>query len=666
MRMRTPCLRGGWLGLVCLAASMGAAADPAGFDAAAAFGARPDVFGMSLAPDGKTIAYLVPLTGQGVALKTLVISQDSDPKVAMYSTGRPERITGCSWVANDRLVCSIYEIGPAPLLFAFSRLVAVNTDGSNLQLLTKPHRFELYDPGGGSVVDWLPDLEGSVLMSRVTAPGEGRVGLGVDRLDTRTLLAISVQEPIGNAVGYLSDQRGNVRIMARRYREGFGYDTTAVHFYYRTAASDKWQELCTYNTADRTGFEPLAIDADQNLVYGVKKLNGRLAVYTLKLDGSRQEALVYSRDDVDVYQLLTIGRRHRVIGMGYVTDYRRAQYTDHGIEQLSAALANALPGHIAPSIIDASLDESRLLLYASSDTDPGTYYVFDRTTHQLGTLLEARARLAGVTLGRERPVTYSARDGTSIPAYLTLPPGSDSVKGLPALVMPHGGPSARDEWGFNWLVQFFAKRGYAVLQPNFRGSAGYGDAWYETNGIKSWKIAVSDVLDAGRWLVAQGADSGRLAIVGWSYGGYAALQSEVLEPGVFKAAVAIAPVTDFADMMPRSASLSSYFAMREFLGSGTQLHEGSPAENATRIRVPVLIFHGTSDRNVPFAQSEKMDRALTAAGVKHEFVKFDGLDHHLDDSAARAELLRRSDTFLRAAFATDAPPAAAAASAARP
>jgi dipeptidyl aminopeptidase/acylaminoacyl peptidase len=240
--------------------------------------------------------------------------------------------------------------------------------------------------------------------------------------------------------------------------------------------------------------------------------------------------------------------------------------------------------------------------------------------------------------------------------YLTLPPGKEAGKKLPAIVMPHGGPSVRDQWGFDWLPQYFAAQGYAVLQPNFRGSAGYGDAWFHQNGFKSWQIAIGEILDAGRWLVAQGiADPDRLAVVGWSYGGYAALQSVVVDPSLFRAAVAVAPVTDLPALTEEYRRTSGYFQIRDFIGEGPHVHEGSPAENAGRIKVPVLLFHGSEDINVRIYQSQMMDRALAAAGVKHELVTFEGLDHQLDDSATRAELLRRSDAFLRAAFAPGAP-----------
>ena len=168
------------------------------------------------------------------------------------------------------------------------------------------------------------------------------------------------------------------------------------------------------------------------------------------------------------------------------------------------------------------------------------------------------------------------------------------------------------------------------------------------NGFKSWRTAINDVDDAGRWLVAQGiADPAKLFVVGWSYGGYAALQSAVVEPGLYKAVVAIAPVTDLKSLKEEWRGFSNYDLTRDFIGDGPHVLEGSPARNAEKIKVPILLFHGAHDRNVGIAQSRLMASHLEAAGVKHMLVTWDFLDHYLEDSSARAQLLRQSDEFLK-------------------
>jgi dipeptidyl aminopeptidase/acylaminoacyl peptidase len=339
-----------------------------------------------------------------------------------------------------------------------------------------------------------------------------------------------------------------------------------------------------------------------------------------------------------------------VVGVSFATDVRQPVYFDPDIEKLMRSISRALPHQPQVQVVDSSVDENVLLIFAGSDDDPGVYYLFDRPSKQLRTFLVTRSELEGVKLAKVKSVTYPAGDGEMVPGYLTLPPGVDDRKGLPAIVLPHGGPSARDEWGFDWLSQYYASRGFAVLQPNFRGSTGYGDAWLHRNGFRSWRIAIGDVLDAGRWLVAQGiADPARLCVVGWSYGGYAALQSAVTDQGLFKAVVAIAPVTDLQTLKEEHRGWSDFYLVSDIIGEGPQVREGSPARNAEKIKVPVLLFHAALDRNVGIAQSRLMASRLESAGVRHELVTWDDLDHYLEDSAARTEMLRKSDAFLRQA-----------------
>jgi dipeptidyl aminopeptidase/acylaminoacyl peptidase len=633
---------------------------PKTFDAAAAFGARETVTDLQLSPDGLTVSYITPTQGQGSAVNTLSLTEGAKPRVALVAAGDPERIRWCRWVSNDRLACMVYAIIKDPVgLLGYTRLVAVNADGSNLRMLSRRDDVHAHGVafGGGNVIDWLPGEDGTVLMTRAYIPND-RIGtrlastergLGVDRVDTRDLSVKRVEAPTLDAAAYISDGRGTVRIMATVSHTD-NQQQSVYTFLYRLPGSQEWHKLSDYDAMDHTGFEPVAVDPDLNIAYGFKKKDGRLAVYSVLLDGSLREQLVYANPEVDVDELDRIGRSWHVVGASYATEKRHNIYFAPGVEQTLASLARALPQQLL-WVMDSSADDSKMLIYAGSDTDPGVNYIFDRTARRLKTFLVVRDQLEGVKLAEVKPVSYPAGDGTMVPGYLTLPPGVQTPKGLPAIVMPHGGPSARDQWGFDWLSQFYASRGYAVLQPNFRGSTGYGDAWFEKNGFQSWRIAIGDVLAAGHWLVSQGiADPAKLGIVGWSYGGYAALQSAVVEPSLFKAVVAIAPVTDLPLLKEEHRRWGDYELVSRFVGDGAQTHEGSPLEHADSIKAPVLLFHGAMDRNVNIEQSQRMAARLTSVGGKCELVTWDNLDHQLEDSDARAQLLRKSDAFLRQAF----------------
>ncbi|HYG47438.1 MAG TPA: S9 family peptidase [Allosphingosinicella sp.] len=638
----------------------GAPADPP-----AAFGAREGVLDIALSPSGGKVAFIAPGPGRSTLLYTVPVGSDSEPRLALSADGKPERLSSCGWVSEQRLICTVYmvvdTVVPGQPTGA-TRLVGVDADGGNVKLLSRRVRADdLYvSLGGGEVIDWQPGTEGAVLMGREYVPEgrsgtniqDSREGYGVDRIDTSSLASKTVEPPRKGAVEYISDGRGNIRIMAVADVAGAtGYDSGKTTYYYRTRASRDWKTLGVVTRETTVDFYPIAVDPDLDVAYGYKKaVGGRAELYSVALDGSKKEKLVFAHPEVDVDGAVRIGRAHRVVGATYATEKREAVYFDPTLAALGRSLSKALPGLPLIRFLDSSADESKLLLWAGSDTDAGRYYLFDKAAKRLGELMLARPQLENVPLATMKPVRYKAADGTEIPAYLTLPPGSDG-KNLPALVMPHGGPSARDEWGFDWLVQYFAHRGYAVIQPNYRGSSGYGDAWYQKNGFQSWRSAVGDVNDAGRWLVAQGiADPARLGIFGWSYGGYAALQSGVLDPALFKAVVAVAPVTDLASFVEDSSAFTNYRLVRGFVGSGPHLREGSPAQNAASIKAPVLLFHGDFDRNVGVAQSRKMHDRLKGAGVRSELIVYPGLDHYLEEDAARTDLLRRSDAFFRQAL----------------
>ncbi|RYY36795.1 MAG: S9 family peptidase, partial [Sphingomonadales bacterium] len=487
--------------------------------------------------------------GAGAVVMVGPVDGSAPLKAILSSSGKPDRLQHCAWSSATRLVCSVFLIETADAIMSgFSRLVALDADGTNLKQLSA--RATTWQIGasryGGEILDWLPEDAGSaVLMQRtfVAEESTGRLvaqqssGLGVERVDTLTLKRTTVERPRNNAYDFLTDGHGNVRVLALQAEMASGYNSNRLAFQYRPTGSRDWKPLAeaTITAQGVAGFRPSAVDRTLDIVYGFANDSGRTAVYKIALDGSLKRELVFQHDQVDVDSLIRIGRQRRVVGVSYATDKRRSEFFDPQLKALSASLSKALPGLPLITFVDASEDEQKLLLFAGSDKDAGRYYLLDRASKQMGEISPVRPALDSAKLAAVTPVSFPAADGTMIPGYLTLPAGSDG-KGLPAIVMPHGGPGARDEWGFDWLAQFYAARGFAVLQPNFRGSSGYGDAWFQKNGFQSWRTAVGDVNDGGRWLEKQGiAAPGKLAIVGWSYGGYAALQSAVLDPALFKA-----------------------------------------------------------------------------------------------------------------------------------
>ena len=646
--------------LGCLLAATVAVAQPSR-NSASLFGAREGIEHIDISPDGRRVVYLTPGPGQSTIAVVQDLSGQSQPQAVVRTDGNPERLSWCNFVANDRLVCRVSLLmAERGTFIPYHRLLAVDVDGDRPQLLgERPSVYDAYiRQFDASILDWLPGQEGVVLMSRDYVPEAGRMntrlvrrtqGLGVDRVDTRTLRSSSVEPANDRASYYISDGRGNVRIMASRtVRGSTGQVGTRIDYFYRTGGSGRWQPFASFDDQTREGMLPLAVDAESNAAFVLQKLNGRLALYRVKLDGSMASELVYANDEVDVDGLVYASRGSDVIGVTFADEARRNIYFDPDYAAIARMLGPAIPNLPLIDFVESSLDGNKILVHAGSDSDPGRYYVYDRTSRTLAEILLVRPPLENVRLANVRSVSYPAADGTPIPGYLTLPPGSDG-RGLPAVLLPHGGPEARDVWGFDWLAQYLAHRGYAVLQPNFRGSAGYGEAWLQQNGFRGWRTSIGDIADGARWLVAEGiADPQRMAIVGWSYGGYAALQSGVIEPELFDAIVAIAPVTDLQQFKDDYRFFAGGRNLREYVGSGPHVVDGSPARHAGRITAPVLLFHGDRDLNVLVGHSRRMHDALRDAGRPSELVVFEGLEHDLADSAARTRMLERIGAFLEA------------------
>ena len=617
---------------------------------AAAFGARPSAEQVSISPSGNKVTVLTPGRGAQTSLKVFDLVT-GDEKTIISSPGTPETLHWCRFGSETQIVCRYGgNLVVDGVLVGFGRLIKVGTDGKGMAQLGQ--RSSFYDAGlrqnDGQILDWLTGEGGAVLMARDYVKEAGRTGtrmarikegLGVDKVDLVSLKTETVESPNTDVDGFLTDGRGKVRVRFDHDEGPSGMLNGITKYQFRLSGSGEWHTLGTYDERNDTGMQPLAIEADSNSLFYVQKLNGRNALYRMALDGSKNPELVAKNDTVDIDGVTRFGRGQKIIGYTFATDRREVSYFDREFDGLSTSLGKAIPNLPIISFPDASSDGTKLLIFAGSDTNPGSYYFLDRKTKEMSPLFDVRPALAKRTLSPVKHVTYKAADGTSIPAYLTIPAGSAGKK-LAGIVLPHGGPSARDEWGFDWLAQFLAARGYAVIQPNYRGSAGYGDDFQGANGFKDWRKAINDVNDSARYLVDQGiADAGRLAIVGWSYGGYAALQAATVEPNTYKAITAIAPVTDLGLLKRQADDYTNASLVRDFVGSGQHVREGSPLQHASAIKAPVLLVHGDLDINVGVEHSAKMANALQGLGKPVEFLRYKHLDHYLDDSEARIQML---------------------------
>lgn len=350
-------------------------------------------------------------------------------------------------------------------------------------------------------------------------------------------------------------------------------------------------------------------------------------------------------------------RTKALIGGGFVRDTGTGYaFTDTAAAEAWAEAAGALADR-SPTLVSWSADFQTVLIHTEGTGDSGAWHLVDlerRTANMLGQTYPA---ITGDHVAPVRPVTYAAADGLEIRGYLTTPPGVTDPKGLPLVVLAHGGPASHDTLGFDWWAQGLASRGYAVLQANFRGSTGNGQDFLEA-GYGEWgRKMQTDLSDGVRWLAGEGfIDPARVCIVGASYGGYAALAGATLDRGVYRCAVSIAGVSDLRSMVEdearqgvrRNNEMVRYW--NRFMGADgpgdRSLDSRSPVRLAAQADAPILLLHGRDDTVVPIDQSRRMAQALRAANKPVEFIELDGEDHWLSRAETRQRMLAETVRFM--------------------
>lgn len=344
--------------------------------------------------------------------------------------------------------------------------------------------------------------------------------------------------------------------------------------------------------------------------------------------------------------------RNTAVGIGSGAERPTYEWLDPEIGLAANVLVRAFKGQQV-LLKGWSQDRTRFLARVAGPANPGLWYLYDRPKKEVSPIGEEYPELKGVQMGATRWITYKARDGLEIPAYVTLPPGANSGSRLPLIVYPHDGPNYRDFFDFDFIAQFMATRGYVVLQPQFRGSWGFGKA-HEKAGEGEWGGKMqTDLQDGIAFLAASGEiDPARVCIVGASFGGYSALAGATLFPDVYKCAAAIAPVTDLGlfvnEQVQRGRSDAGIDELRADLGAATKdkLVAQSPAKHASAVLIPILMIHGDQDTVVPLTHSRLMADALRKAGKPFELIELKGENHYLAKAATRTQTLEALETFL--------------------
>jgi dipeptidyl aminopeptidase/acylaminoacyl peptidase len=619
------------------------------------FASRPNVEGASISPDGRYLALIETRDGKGLVV--VDDRQGGKSRVLRPLFGEPDPflLTWCHWATNTRLLCGLRATSnERGVLFPVTRLVAVDADGKNLRVLMQ-NALEAQGQFEDRIINWHPGPPDTVLIEADEGLSESQISSNVqvygnvgthglpavfelNVVTGRLSMRLHAREPIRH---WVTDKRGQVRL-------GWGSSGTSISYWALLDGESSWRRLAKFEIFSRDKhFTPLAISAeDPNQAYAIGPSEGRDALWLIDLKDSDEPKLLFSHPMVDVVHPL-FSRDSRFIGVRYDNGYPMMYYADEQIEAAMRGFQKLNPGQFT-TIVESTLQDRKLLLRSVSDIDASKFWVLDIDAHQVAEVGAAYPERDTATLAAMRPISYAARDGTLIPAYLSAPPGRPAVQ-LPLIVMPHGGPIARDTWGYFFLRQFLVSRGYAVLQMNFRGSSGYGDDWFFAAHQDWGGLTYDDVVDGAQWAIQQGiAQRGRICIVGWSFGGYLALVGAQRDPGLFHCAVDIAGVSDLLMLIDEGHQWMAGAEIRKKqLGTDSgKLKRDSPRMHAADFQVPLLILHGKRDFQVPFEQSDTLDAALTRAGKSHRFVVVPNADHSFNDVKDRAVLLREVESFL--------------------
>lgn len=585
---------------------------------------NPEGASYQVSPGGDFISWMAPWES-----RLNVFVQPVGGGEARRLTDATKRdVAGYFWAAKDQIVYLQDDGGDENF-----HLYSVNTDGTGRRDLTPFPGVRV------GVVDDLRDDEDHLLISMNKR--DPKV-FDVFRLNTRTGEMELVAENPGSVSDWFTDHDGKVRAATQT-------DGVNTELLYRESEDEPFRKVLT--TDFRESVDPMFFTYDNKSLYAMSNLGrDRTAVVRLDPATGKEQEVIFEHPTVDAGGLIRSDKRKVITAAIFTEDKLGYRFFDDRRRELQEALEAKLPG--AEVVVNsADRDEEKFIVRTHSDRTRGAFWFYDRKTGELRKLADISPWLPEERMAEMKPVRIAARDGLELPGYLTLPPGVEP-RNLPAVLLVHGGPWARDNWGFDSGAQFLANRGYAVLQVNFRGSTGYGRKFWE-KGFKEWgKKMQDDVSDAAEWLVKQGiADPKRLGIYGGSYGGYAALAGMAFTPDLYAAGVSFVGPSNLFTLL---ASFPPYWEpMRkmqyEMIGDPEKepelLKAASPLFSADKIRAPLLIAQGANDPRVKKAESDQIVEALKARGIDVPYIVKDNEGHGFANEENRMYFYRAVERF---------------------
>jgi dipeptidyl aminopeptidase/acylaminoacyl peptidase len=590
---------------------------------------NPEKASYQISPGGTYFSFKAPYQDR-MNIFVQKIGADS----AIRLTSETDRdIQGYFW-PNDNQILYLKDQGGDENF----RLYGVNVDGSN------PVCYTPFDGVRTDIIDDLPEFPDLVIIGMNKRNPQV---FDPYRLDLKTGKMEMLAENPGNIQQWIFDHEGKLRA-ATAIVDGIN-----SQILYRETEKDEFKPVLT--TSFKETMSPLFFTFDNQNVYAISNLNrDKAAAVIFDIRNGKELQVLYENPGNDIDNISYSKKRKVITTANYESDKRSRYFFDEDTRLVFDRLQKEL-GQYEIGISAITDNEDKMIVRTYSDKSLGAYYIFDRPADKLTKIADVSPWLEDNEMAVMLPVTYQSRDGLTIHGYLTLPKGYtiETARNLPVIINPHGGPWARDSWGFNPEIQFLANRGYAIFQMNFRGSTGYGKSFWEAS-FKKWGLDMqNDVTDGTKWLIEKGiADPKRLAIYGASYGGYATLMGIVKEPDLYAAAVDYVGVSNLFTFMK---TIPPYWEpylqmMHEMVGNpvadSSQLTATSPALNANKIKTPLFIAQGANDPRVNKDESDQVVKALKERGIVVEYMVKDNEGHGFHNQENRFDFYRAMEKFL--------------------
>jgi dipeptidyl aminopeptidase/acylaminoacyl peptidase len=579
-----------------------------------------------LSPDGKTLSYLAPWeTRMNIWVRP---TAGGEPK--RVSSEKDRDIREYFWKGNDFVVYAQDTKGDENF-----HLFRVNLKTGEVTDLTP------FEKVRANLIDDLSDASPTDILMEHNK--RNKELFDAYRMNVATGKMEMVAQNPGHVDHWVNDHNG--RILAATETDG-----VKATLLTRPDEKTPFKKVLTTDFREHLGVQFFTFDNKQ--LYAASNIGrDKQAIVTIDPTNGKETGMIYQNPDVDVDGLAYSKKRKVLTYVTYTTAKEERKYLEPKTEQMFATVEQKLPGY---QIDEAGndLDENQFIFTALSDRTPGSRYLFNIQSGELTKLADVAPWLKQDQLAPMKPIQYTSRDGLTINGYLTVPLGREP-KSLPVVVNPHGGPWARDTWGYDPEVQFLANRGYAVLQMNFRGSTGYGRKFWEAS-FKQWgKKMQDDISDGVQWLIQQGvADPKRIAIYGGSYGGYATLAGVTFTPDLYAAAVDyVGPSNMFTFMktIPPywKPYLDEFYAMVGDPVKDKELLESeSPVMHVDKIKTPLLVAQGAQDPRVNKAESDQMVASLRKRGVTVEYLVKDNEGHGFHNEENKFEFYGAMEKFL--------------------